>query len=146
MTSSNENIFRVIGPLCGEITDHRWIPLIKAGDPELGCFIWSAPEQTVDSRDAYDLRRHRPHYDVTIMSTTIQVVVILPSDESQYCLFAHASLRSLACFASMMTSLYLCHSSCRQWPYLRVHWNWLYVSILFTLFLFQSKSNRQILF
>ena len=26
MTSSNENIFRVIGHLCGEFTGHRWIP------------------------------------------------------------------------------------------------------------------------
>ena len=26
MTSSNENIFRVTGPLCKEFTDHRWIP------------------------------------------------------------------------------------------------------------------------
>ena len=26
MTSSNGNIFRVIGPLCGEFTGHRWIP------------------------------------------------------------------------------------------------------------------------
>ena len=26
MTSSNGNIFRVIGPLCGEIIGHRWIP------------------------------------------------------------------------------------------------------------------------
>ena len=29
MTSSNGNIFRVTGPLCGEFTSHRWIPLIK---------------------------------------------------------------------------------------------------------------------
>ena len=27
MTSSNGNIFRVAGPLCGEFTGHRWIPL-----------------------------------------------------------------------------------------------------------------------
>ena len=27
MTSSNGNIFRVTGPLCGEFTGHRWIPL-----------------------------------------------------------------------------------------------------------------------
>ena len=26
MTSSKRNIFRVAGPLCGEFTDHRWIP------------------------------------------------------------------------------------------------------------------------
>ena len=29
MTSSNGNLFRVIGPLCGEFTGHCWIPLTK---------------------------------------------------------------------------------------------------------------------
>ena len=37
MTSSNENIFRVTGLLCGEFTSHRWIPLTKASDAELWC-------------------------------------------------------------------------------------------------------------
>ena len=46
MTSSNGNIFRFTGPLCGEFTGHRWIPLTKASDAEL-CFLWSGPEQTV---------------------------------------------------------------------------------------------------
>ena len=32
MTSSNGNIFRAIGYLCGEITGHRWIPRTKASD------------------------------------------------------------------------------------------------------------------
>ena len=45
MTSSNENNFRVTGPLWGESTGHRWIPLTKASDAELWCFLWSAPEQ-----------------------------------------------------------------------------------------------------
>ena len=44
MTSSNGNILRVTGPLCGEFTGHRWIPLTKASDAELWCFLWSAPE------------------------------------------------------------------------------------------------------
>ena len=48
MMSSNGNIFRVTGPLWGEFTGHRWIPLTKASDAELWCFPWSAPEQTVD--------------------------------------------------------------------------------------------------
>ena len=43
MTSSNENIFRVTGPLYGEFTGHRWIPLTKASDAELWCFLSSAP-------------------------------------------------------------------------------------------------------
>ena len=48
MTSSNGNIFRVTGPLCGEFTGHQWIPLTKASDVELWCFLWSAPEQTAE--------------------------------------------------------------------------------------------------
>ena len=48
MTSSNGNIFRVTGPLCGEFTGHRWIPLTKASDADLWCFLWYAPEQTVE--------------------------------------------------------------------------------------------------
>ena len=44
MTSSNGNIFRVTGHLCGEFTGHRWIPHTKASDAELWCFLWSAPE------------------------------------------------------------------------------------------------------
>ena len=48
MTSSNGNIFRVTGPLCGEIAGHRWIPRTKASDAELWCFLWSAPEWTLE--------------------------------------------------------------------------------------------------
>ena len=44
MTSSNANIFRVTGHLCGEFTGHRWIPRTKASDTELWCFLWSASE------------------------------------------------------------------------------------------------------
>ena len=39
MTSSNGNIFRVTGPLCGEFTGHRWIPLTKASDAEFDIFF-----------------------------------------------------------------------------------------------------------
>ena len=38
----------VTGPLWGESTGRRWIPLPKAGDAELWCFLWPAPEQTVE--------------------------------------------------------------------------------------------------
>ena len=44
MTSSNGNIFCVAGHLCMDFTGHRWIPLTKASDAELWCFLWSAPE------------------------------------------------------------------------------------------------------
>ena len=39
MTSSNENSFRVAGPLWGESTGHRRIPLTEASDADLWCFL-----------------------------------------------------------------------------------------------------------
>ena len=41
----------------------------KASDAKLWCFLWSAPEKTgwVNNLEAGDLRRHRAHYDVTVM-------------------------------------------------------------------------------
>ena len=48
MTSSNGNIFRFTDLLCGEFTGARWIPQTKASDAELCCFLWSAPEPTVE--------------------------------------------------------------------------------------------------
>ena len=46
MMPSNGNSFRVTGPLCGEFIGQRQIPLTEA--IELWCFLWSAPEQTVE--------------------------------------------------------------------------------------------------
>ena len=61
MTSSNGNIFRVTGPLCGEFTDHRWIPPTKASGAELLMFslICAWTNGWVNNGDAGDLRRHR---------------------------------------------------------------------------------------
>ena len=41
MMSSNGNIFRVTGHLCGEFTGHWLIPCTKASDAELWCFLGS---------------------------------------------------------------------------------------------------------
>ena len=69
MTSSNGNLVRVTGPLRGEFTGNRWIPLTKASDVELWCFLWSGPwiNGWVNNREAGDLRRNHAHYDVTVM-------------------------------------------------------------------------------
>ena len=52
MTSSNRNFLRATGALGGGgdwgLTGHWWIPLTKASYVELWCFLWSAPEQTVE--------------------------------------------------------------------------------------------------
>ena len=50
MTSSNGNIFRVTGPLCGAFACHRWIALTKASDAELWCFLLSAPDLCLNKR------------------------------------------------------------------------------------------------
>ena len=75
MTSSNGNIFRVSGPLCGDFIDHRWIPLTKASDVELWCFLSSAPwiNGWINIREASDLIRHHAHYDGIVM-TLIQMI------------------------------------------------------------------------
>ena len=67
MTSSYGNIFRATGPLWEESTGHRWIPLTKASDAELWCYLWSGHEQTVEQTIDGDLKRHRANYDVTVM-------------------------------------------------------------------------------
>ena len=69
MTSSNGNIFRVTGSLCGEFTGHRWIPCTKSSDAELWCFLWFAHwiNGWVNNREAGDWRRYRAHYDVIVM-------------------------------------------------------------------------------
>ena len=68
MSSSNGNIFRITGPLYGEFTG--WILLAKASDAELCYFFLFAPGMNgwVNNRDAGDWRRHRTHYDTTVMS------------------------------------------------------------------------------
>ena len=69
MTSSNGNIFRATGPLCGEFTGNGWIPRTKASDAELWCFLWSAPwtNSWGNNREVGGLRHHRAHYDVIVM-------------------------------------------------------------------------------
>ena len=65
MTSSNGNIFRVTGPLWGEFTGGRWLPLTKASEVELWCFLWI--DGWANNRNAGDLRRHCARYVVTVM-------------------------------------------------------------------------------
>ena len=50
MTSLNGNIFCITGLLWGKSTGHRWIPLTKASDAELWCFLWSAPQKRLSKQ------------------------------------------------------------------------------------------------
>ena len=75
MTSSNWNIFRVTGHLCGEFTDHGEFPsqrpVTRSFDVIFDLRLWSAPwiNSWVNNREAGDLRRHHAHYDVIVMIT-----------------------------------------------------------------------------
>ena len=53
MTSSSGNIVGATGSLCGEFTGQRWFPCTKACDAELRCFLWSAPEWMVMSKQSW---------------------------------------------------------------------------------------------
>ena len=68
MRSSNGNIFRATGPLWGSTTVHWWIPLTKASDAELWFFICALTIGWANNRVVGDLRSHRAHYDVTLMT------------------------------------------------------------------------------
>ena len=70
MTSSNGNIFRVTGPLCGEFTGHLWIPHTKKGrwrGALMFSFICAWINVWVNNREAGDLRSLCAHYDVIVM-------------------------------------------------------------------------------
>ena len=68
MTSSNGNIFRVTGHLCGEFTGPRWIPRTKAMTRSFDVFFdLRRINGRVNNGEVGDLRRHRTHCDVIVM-------------------------------------------------------------------------------
>ena len=68
MTSSNGNVFRVTGPLCGEFTGPGEFPTQRPVTRSLGVSLICAwMKDWVNNREAGDLGRHRGHYDVTVM-------------------------------------------------------------------------------
>ena len=80
MTSSNGNIFRVTGHLCGV---HR-LPVNSAHIGQwdgamMFSLICDSINGWVNYRKAGDVRRHRIHYDVTVMMTFARLVLDLSS-------------------------------------------------------------------
>ena len=61
MTSSNGNIFRITGYLCGEFTG-QWRGAL------MFYFLCAWINGWVSNGEAGDWRRHRAHYDVTVMT------------------------------------------------------------------------------
>ena len=66
MTSSNGNIFRVTGPLCGEFTGPGEFPA-RRPVTRMFSLICAWINGWVNNCEAGDLRRHRDHYDVNVM-------------------------------------------------------------------------------
>ena len=54
-------------PFVGESIGHRWIPLTKASESLMFSFISARINGWANNRVPGDLRRHRAHYDVTVM-------------------------------------------------------------------------------
>ena len=79
MTSSDGNIFRVTGHLCGEFTGPRWIPQTKA--QWRGALVFSLIctriNGWVNNGEAGDLKRYRVHYDVIVMCCDIGGVAVI---------------------------------------------------------------------
>ena len=68
MTSSNGSIFRVTGPLYGEFAVTGELPHLGQWRGALMfSLICVSINGLVNNREAGDLRRHRAHYDVTVM-------------------------------------------------------------------------------
>ena len=104
MTSSNGNIFRVTGPLCGESTSHRNSPLTKG--QWRGALIFSLIcawiNRWANNWDAGDLGRHRAHYDVNVMERyhcgqKNLSIIMIPSLDTLYIhiSFSHPCCRGL---------------------------------------------------
>ena len=77
MTLSNGNIFRVTIPLWGESTGHRWILHHKT--QWRGALVISLICAWTNNTDAGDVRRHRAHYDVTVMQRWMGIRSIIRS-------------------------------------------------------------------
>ena len=72
--TSNGNIFRVIGPLRGEVTVHRWIIPHKGQWRGALMFSFNCAwlKGWVNNRETGDLGCHRAHYDVIVMRMYFQ--------------------------------------------------------------------------
>ena len=68
MTSSNGNIFHVIGNLRGEYTGHRWTPRTKPVTRSFDVYFdLRLNKNWANNGEAGHLERHRTHNDVNVM-------------------------------------------------------------------------------
>ena len=79
MTSSNGNIFRTTGHMCGEFTGDRWIPRTnKWRGALMFSLICAWINGWVNNREAGDLRRYGAHYVVTVMPLRTNTCTYIP--------------------------------------------------------------------
>ena len=71
--------FPATGSLCGEFTGHWWLSLTKTSDAKLWVFSLTCSwiNGWVNSREAGDLRRHRAHCDVIVISKQCEILTRL---------------------------------------------------------------------
>ena len=81
MTSSNGNIFRVTGRLCGEFPTQR--PMTRSFDVSLIC-AWKS--RWVNNGKAGDLRRYRAHSDVIVMVILLMILPLVVTIDTIHCL------------------------------------------------------------
>ena len=74
MTSSNGNIFRATGPLCGEFTGPSEVPAQRPVTRNFDVsLIYGWINDWVNNREAGGLRRHPGHCDVNVMFHAILI-------------------------------------------------------------------------
>ena len=98
MMSSNGNIFRVTGHLCGEFTALRWIPSTKHKgqwrEALVSSLICAWINCWVNNREAGDLSRDRAHYDVIVKCCSH----LLPATEWRIYSVIRIIIVSVACW------------------------------------------------
>ena len=84
MTSSNGDIIRVTGLLCGEFTGHRWFPTQRPVTRNFCVFFdLRLKNGWVNNGEAGDLRPHIAHYDV-IVTIAMDSTLPLPHSLNNY--------------------------------------------------------------
>ena len=131
MTSSNGNIFRVTGPLCGEFTSPGEFPTQRSVTRSFDVlFDLCLNNGWVNNRQAGDLRRHRAHYDVIV----IYLCLVIQICHISSCLFylTHLPLDKMAAISQTIFSYaFLWIKSFVFW--LKFHWS-LFLGFELTIF------------
>ena len=99
MMLSNGKFFRLTSPLCGEFTNHRWIPLTKGLQCGLWCSFDGVPQKLLNkqSKDQW-FETTRLSCDIIVMFHWITVLLkcIIELEMSFYWNFCHWFHRMLS--------------------------------------------------